>query len=331
MTASRALGARLALLGLGAALVAGAAGAYASGSATPPPRCTPNKPDLVVTDADLAGRPYTFRGIQGEHFTWRFTADTKNICRAPAGASRTGVKLTALHHAAREYMTATKATPALAGGESAAAQGPQSGYTMRAAPADAYGIEVCADVNERVDEKNELNNCREVKGGVYIADKTWKGSLNGSASPFGNASKESWKSIDAKLGFVDYIGGGVFTYDFTGDVTWQMSGGSNQCTYTGGPGTATMVGNDFPGVTIDYAGYTYTGGFDYSGSNFYDITITCGGQSSQTRGPIFREFLNLNANGHGQKLSRDEEGLTGTTYDSVRFATWHWNLQPGWR
>src|SRR5689334_3658053 len=103
MMGRRARGTRgILLLGVGAALAAGAVRAEATGGATTPPKCTPNKPDLVVTAADLSGRPYSFRGETGEHFTWRFTADTKNVCRAPAGASKTGVKLTALHHAARE-------------------------------------------------------------------------------------------------------------------------------------------------------------------------------------------------------------------------------------
>lgn len=237
------------------------------------------KPDLVVTQANLAGKPYLLTDGGGTLASRDVTRnDVPKDVQSRAGASKTRLELVAPDGGI--IPGPVRDVPALGPGDSddggAATQYRRSGGH----PIGAYRVRVCADVTDVVQESNESNNCKTSTDRFFIVRTTWTGTLGGDGELPIYHILEKARSYNAKFVFDAPISAanGVFRYDFAGSVFYKTNGSSNGCTYLGS-GTRAFGPGEFisPGyITFDYLGERYSGTAAVD-SLFYRVNIDCGG------------------------------------------------------
>jgi CARDB len=271
------------------------------------------KPDLVISSSSGLGREWAFQGGAGNA---TFSFGTKNLNKPanpfPANAKSSVTKLT-LDHADRRYPLAHVTVPPLAPGNLFAdsVPGVDEPDLRFNYPIGSYAVEICADATNVVAESNEDNNCDLVSNPArfnyfYVAKRGWDGTLSGNAPlVFGSDVIERWKSLDAGFAYAKYEGSGVFDYDFTGTVTWTVSGTDPAgCTWSGGAtkpvglGGAPVTGN----LTTDYLRQKYHGTTTV-GATLYTIHQTCHGvPGASLPGPLARSFWTTGVTGTGALL-----------------------------
>ena len=288
---------------------------------------TQKKPDLIVTQARKFGPAYAF---QGSNVTLSFRDGTKNRKQtghdAAAGPSRTAMILVPAHSSdpnPTPLRVAARAVPGLRPdhSHSGAASGAVATSIL---PLGSYKLLVCADFPPRIKERNEHNNCKRT-GNFYVIKESWYGSVNGVGACCGAARAEKWHTLGAHLDFGEYIGGGIFRYDFNGTVEWNDSGvNMGGCTIDG---HGEKAFDHVPGPKLDYFAGTYQGEVPVGGA-FYDITLSGGGGfpcSSTVPGPVTQQILNIK---DPKPLVFDQNALTGQfSTPGAEGTTWTWDFR----
>src|SRR4051794_5003753 len=286
------------------------------------------KPDLTIAHAAKGGE-YTF---EDKDATLQFQDVTKNVKKhghdAAASASRTGIFLVPLHSSDRNpgrVQVGSRRVPGLGPGRSHSGKG-EGTLSPGILPLGAYKVLVCADVQKRIKERNESNNCKKV-GNFYVVRQVWRGSVSGVGACCGAARAEKWHSLGAHLDFGEYLGRGAFRYDFIGTVEWNDSGvNMGGCTIDGHGETAL---NHAPGPTLDYFAGRYQGEVNSPRSVYtYPIKLTGGGGfpcSSEVPGPVTQEVLKIQ---DPMVLNFDQNALAGSAGQSVaEGTTWTWDFR----
>jgi hypothetical protein len=287
------------------------------------------RPDLIVTKAVriAGGDEYAFKGKDG---TLKLRFVTKNARNrghdAAAHPSRTGIFLVPAHSSdpsPNRLKLGSRQVPGLAPGDSHKTTASEVVSTA-ILPLGAYKVLVCADVDRpRINERSESNNCRQA-GNFYVAQESWRGSVNGIGSANGAARAETWKTLGAHFDFGTYFGGGVFFYDFFGTVTWNDHGvNSGGCTVDG-HGEKTF--DHVPELVLDYNAGTYKSKVHID--RFYTITLSGGGGlpcSGTPPGPANQDILSIPAS---TPLVFEQNRLNGQySTGGGEGTTWNWDLQ----
>lgn len=291
------------------------------------PAAMGRKPDLVVTQATKFGPPYLKEGRSG---TLSFKDVTENKKKrghdATAEPSRTGMLLVPMNTSGPvpAVKLASRGVPKLRPGHSdrGAASAGVDAHTLKQG---AYKVKVCADVKHEVKERNESNNCKRT-GNFYVVPSAWTGPVGDTnavrgVGPVGSAGNaEKWSSSDGLLVFGKYLGGGVFRYDFLGNVGWNDSGVTTGGCKVSGHGEKNFT--DAPGVKLDYFDGSYQG--KVVTGPVYTISFTpvqgspyC--TASTAPGPFTREILNIKP---ARNLLFDQKELKGSF--STGGASWRW-------
>jgi hypothetical protein len=282
------------------------------------------KPDLVVTTAKKSGPSYA---LKGDDVTLSFKDVTENQGDKTAGRSRTGMLLVPKHTRTHvpPVKLASRDVPKLAPGKSDSGKASDT-VSTDVLPLGAYKVEVCADVKKQVRERKEGNDCKRA-GSFYVVQDVWNASVNG-VGPDGTAAlAEGWESSGATLRFGEYLAGGVFRYDFSGNVTWDDDG-----TTTGGCKVSGHGEKGFlfePAIKLDYAGGTYRG--KVVTDRFYTISYTpppggspyCNAQT--VPGPSHPEIVYIKK---PKSLMFDQDELKGrfNIGGAVTGTTWNWDF-----
>jgi hypothetical protein len=288
------------------------------------------KPDLVVTDATKHGARYAVRGLS-DNARLSFKDVTENKKKqghdAPAGPSETGMFLAPKNAGggAQALKLASRDVPRLAPGDSDRG-GASDTVSVDILPLGAYKVEVCADVKDRVRERNENNNCRRA-GSFYVVQDIWSGSVTGAGAVGSASGAETWQTSDARLSLDEYAGKGVFVYAFTGTVTWNDDGvTTGGCRVSGhGQKSFTLV----PSVKLDYSDGNYRG--KVSTPAFYPITVSPPPEGSEfcrpnpytVPGPSTREILNIPT---PKTLKFDQNELQGSSPGGTPRSFWRWDF-----
>src|SRR4051812_17782204 len=263
---------------LASVLALAVTGALASGPLAPSALGKPQgKPDLTIAHAAKGG-DYAF---EDKDATLQFQDVTRNAKKpghdATSSASRTGVFLIPLHSSdpnPGRLRVGSRRVPGLRPGHSDSGSGAGT-LSPGILPLGAYKVLVCADVQKRIKERNEGNNCKRA-GSFYVVRQVWRGSVSGVGPCCGAARAEEWHSLGAHLDFGEYLGRGVFRYDFIGTVEWNDAGvNMGGCTIDGHGETAL---NHAPGPNLDYFAGLYQGQVNVARSFYtYDINLSGGG------------------------------------------------------
>jgi len=255
-------------------------------------------PDLVVKHAELDA-PVDRYAFANERPRIVFSDRTKNMGTATAIPSRN-----------RFYLGRTLKGPYLLGPwrnvpellphESNKGSG-ETNANLKAWPYEdigAYHPSVCADTRpRRVRERNEKNNCFEMKKRFSVIPRTWTGTVDGTAHPYNESGiTETWGG-DVTYTFDRPAAdtGGAFFYRLEdATLTYSISGADSQgCTYSGGPAILYLHGAEpgsmlFLDTTIPM--YSASGTLGSSGLH-YTITVHCPGDPhpSTQNGPIIHD------------------------------------------
>jgi hypothetical protein len=272
------------------------------------------KPDLVVERrGTTAGQDYLFRNEDG---TASFTDRTANVEKVTAGKSRTALVLIHAPEVDRTVV-ASRAVPKLKKEESDSGIGAETfGGNL---PPGEYFAFVCADIDDKVKEKKEGNNCRALTERVYVIARAWDGQLNGSGPTVaGDGVTETWSSYDASLRFVEYLGDGQFTYAFRGSVTYSISGtDSDGCAYSGSD-TAILSGDaEVNTLTLDHRSEEYSGSAGVPLSSFTWKLVCEGFVEDYLEGPLSwaQAFIDVNPQDDFQPLPFGSRLLAGSSTD----------------
>ncbi len=283
------------------------------------------KPDLVITRAEASGSDHAFQGFSA---TMSFKYVTKNKGLATARGSRTSVYLVpefAGRHPAKVGITA-RPVPKLHRGDS-----DRDAFTLdvstRRLALGAYEIEVCADSKHQVKEEREGNNCRSTGREFYVAKADWQGSVSGVGGCCGAAKVERWTSNGgAHLSFGEYLGDGVFRYDFNGVLQWTVAGvNMGGCTLSGSGTEPVDESNSGPGIRLNYGKARYLGTAALN-DPFFTIYFTGAGGfpcSATDQGPKNLDFLTIRR----RDLLFNQKKLKGRFNDfGAEGVTWTWNF-----
>lgn len=178
------------------------------------------RPDLVVTKSALqlrGGGSWTTQ-LATRTFTWRHR--TKNVGGARAKKSRTGVAFFVRPGTSTEPSGASLRVPPLAPGEAHADRGR---FSVDFSDWDygTYRTKVCADVRDRVTERDDGNNCQPT-GKFYVAPLQLSGRVEG---------KATWAPLP---GFVQAISwGGTVGFDLSNGAPSGDKGVFDYHYYTG--------------------------------------------------------------------------------------------------
>jgi hypothetical protein len=283
-----------------------------------------HEPDLVVTGAGLRGEPYAFRDEKGN-----ITVEdvTKNTGSGRAGPSLTRVYLV---HGRKQWLLTERAVPALGPGKEDRDEGSSRVFAPHEHPIGEYTLRICADAKNHVDESDELNNCKRMQPRhFFIAARAWVGSLGGIETA--STITDRWQSTNAELLFDQYDGGGVFSYLFTGAVTWTISGTvANGCAISG-MGTKSYDNDASIGaLRVDYLNANYTGDFQETGGPFFQVTFSnCpdGATPPPPEAAPYEPDFWLPSPASTVPLPFGSTALPGSP--SQFGGTWTWDLQSG--
>jgi hypothetical protein len=281
-----------------------------------------HEPDLVVAGAELKGEPYAFADERGA-----ITVEdiTKNVGSVRAGPSLTRVYLV---HGAKRWLLTQRAVPALGPGREDRDEGSSPIYAPHAYPIGEYTLRICADAKNHVNESDELNNCGRLRPRrFFIAARSWSGSLGGIET---GGLTDRWQSTNAQLNFDQYESGGVFSYLFSGAVTWTISGTTASGCTVSGTGTKSYESDASIGaLKVDYLNANYTGGLQETGGPFFQVSFSnCpdGGTPPPPEAAPYEPDFWQTSFGSTIPLPFGTAALPGSP---IQFAgaTWHWSLQ----
>lgn len=285
----------------------------------------PKAPDLKVTHAKFVGPAYAFKN---ETVRLGFKDETTmNEGDATARKSLTGMFLVSINRSGAEQQarlaSSTREVPRLKPNHWSGKGSASASYSMKSVPLGAYAVKVCADVNETSGELDKRNNCKEV-GHFYVIKRVWTGaapvSVHGVGLVGSAADAEKWKG-KGDLSFGEYLGDGVFGYDYSGTGSWTDKGTTTYGCAISGAGAKNF--EKAPGIDLDYLNGTYSG--VVRTPSFYKYSSGPGGNpfcpSDTYNGPYTREFLKIG--GH-HKLEFGQTALTGTFSESQ--VTWKWDF-----
>jgi hypothetical protein len=244
------------------------------------------KPDLVVESGRVGGKPFVF---WGDRDVGPIVDTIENRGSGRAGPSLTRVYL---EHGKSRYLLADRAVPGLRPGEHDRGEDSLSPKFHRPPPG-GYEVVICADAKDQVDEPEEQNNCKPVLKHFYVAVRSWRGSLSGTATPVPSWN-ERWQSSSSSFDYETYTGDGKFLYLFSGTVTWSDHAVDNEgCTWTGAGEESFQHDQELGGLTIDYLNENFdSGGLLLPTGDHYDVTATCpDGHNPPTQsGPLEHTF-----------------------------------------
>jgi hypothetical protein len=233
------------------------------------------KPDLVVT-----GKPEVSPEGPSEGHVIGLRSEVTNKKQgknktSAAGASVTSLRLTHKPQV-RDGVAVSQRVPKLKADESHSGGGQT---TLKGFPPGEYAAEVCADIEDKVKERNEKNNCTGI-GKIYVTVFSWTGSFGGSSASEEGFTEE-WGSDGAELLQVSADEDGRFNYVFIGSVHYSISGSdADGCSYGGaGQTSIPQIGSD--GLTLDYHKGQYWGSQGLGGDHPFTWTANCPGESPQ--------------------------------------------------
>jgi hypothetical protein len=237
-----------------------------------------NKPDLVIGSGSLEQREYAFIG---KRLGSRIDYELRN-----KGARRAGASVTSLFLKRGDdlYPLDRDSNGAIGPGDS---ENAGRGVNVRNDfPAGKYGLGACADVTHKVNERNENNNCKKVKGTFYSTYEHWRGSFAGvRSSLFG--STQSWTTTsDTTYGPGRYVGVGQFRYTNDGGsaVRYTHRGGSGGCSVSGS-GTFAIDGGK-SSIILNYEAVNYTANATTIPGSQYTATYNCSGSTGSQLSPV---------------------------------------------
>jgi hypothetical protein len=274
------------------------------------------KPDLVPTGARLVGPSF---GLIGERPTSEVEDSTENKGEKRAGPSLTRITL---RHGSIRHDVGDRAVPGIrAGGR----DGGRSAITdIDILDPGEYKVIVCVDAKKDVDESNEKNNCGRVDADFYVSRESWTGSLSGVFPQSGDVL-EGWSSTDAGLVFDQYLGGGTFTYNFQGTVTWRTGGtDAGGCSWSGGGSHTFAPSSENGGLTLDLAAGQYRAGISAPPSFTYDVTVACPSGTGQQKGPVSPIFFSTA--GGTKAFPFGTSSITGNASEPLTGTNYVWNL-----
>jgi CARDB len=227
------------------------------------------KPDLVISSGSLEEREYAFIG---KRLGSRIDYELRNKGTKRAGASVTSLFLKRgddLYPLDRDSNGAIDPRDSENLGRGVNGR---NGFD-----AGKYGIGACADVTDKVNERNETNNCKKLQGTFYSTYENWTGSFAGVRSgPFG--STQSWTTTsDTTFGPGRYVANGLFRYTNDGGsaIRYTNRSGGGGCSVSG---TGTFpIDARFSSILLNYEAENYTANATTIPGSRYTVTQNCGG------------------------------------------------------
>ncbi len=278
----------------------------------------PKLPDLVVSPGELRGDHYLLLGKRygGD---WKGVVKNKGSAVAAPSITRVYIASTRLQRNVRARDRILQAAvPRLRAGA-------QERVTAEYRPArndpvpGGYSVWVCADATNRVRESNEKNNCRSVAPRdlrFYVGFEKWTGSLSGHGPmTWGGSTREDWSGTDILLTMSSVVeAAGVFAYDLSGNVHYEVSGTSTGGCTASGSGNVAAAAGPLPGyLRLYYEREFYLGGAAGTGSD-YDYLLDCGGTVSPYPGA--QNYLFFNTGPEFPPLPFGAKTISGTYTDS---------------
>jgi hypothetical protein len=302
----------------GVAVAATAPGAVARKPAPPP------KGGLRIHHTDLESSDGLFV-FQNERRPFLAIEDTTvNTGTEPSSDSESAVYLV---HGSRHWLLANRKVGRIRPGRRNS--GTEHLVDVMDFPIGAYTAVACAGAQHGYAAAARNGRC--IKGRTldfFVAAKRWTGSVGGSLdSALGNI--EQWSSSDTQLVYAVYEGKGVFTYRFTGTVTWKDSGTDQDgCTYSGtGSKTYTPQVQPTGSFSIDYKHEEYAGGF-VEAAPLYPVTVSCPKANPfTTHGPVAPSIFASKLGTH-TSLPFGSTALPGSPSVPAPGFEMHWNLAP---
>ena len=294
------------------------------------------KPDLVVKEAGLNGQPFGF-SEEGNKIT--FSDWTKNVGKGDADRSVTSLVL--IRPSGTRQGATTRQIPKLKSGKSS--NGSSERDFLLEPPLGANKLQVCADWENEVKEKNEENNCLAVPGHYFVIERIWSGSVGGTTCVFPTEDgacgpfTETFSSDNATFTFDQYLGDGVFNYTYRGVVFYLDQGAAEDCKWSSGEG-ANSTGSGAGSLVLDYLTNRYNA--TASAPSFYTISLECEDQPDQEfPGPYTPYFLQTSRQDEGPSEIEGQPLPFGHAFIQGSFngpiigdlspatATWTWDLQ----
>jgi CARDB protein len=280
------------------------------------PKPKPKLPDLTVKASTVGGQPYAVIGEDPSAKT-QFEFTVFNEGKKSTGR-KTVARVQLVHSLHGSFKLGYRAIPELKPGHGDA--GRATTPVLRA-PAGAYRVRACADVPDQVRESNENNNCDFFKlpgPHYYVANDRYKGTVSGNQelTPSGGWY-EYWQMPSADFGPAQYLGNGAFTYNLTGSVYYNDSGGT-ACTVTG-----SGVGSTTGELQIQFEGNRYVG--TGSTNTSYPI-FKCGNNDDGDTGPKEPTVLETVGDDFVFPTLQFGNHIEGTLTSSDGTETWNWTL-----
>ena len=280
------------------------------------------KPDLTVISRSVGyrGGQYVFQNERDPNLSIEDT--TANLGEGKAGRSVTKVYL---EHDHTRWVLAQREVPPLRPG----ARDPGSDLVVHLTdfPIGAYTVEFCADADHHNREATRKSQCEKLGAQHFtVAAARWQGSVIGEYDTvLGNV--ERWTDHDAQLRFQGYSSG-IFSYVFTGTVTWTDSGTDEDgCGYSGsGSRTFTPANQPAGSFDIDYRHEEFSGGFAID-QQTYPITIACPDGTQTARGPEAPSIFTTSTGGV-TPLPFGSTTLPGTPSAPAPGLSISWALRP---
>jgi hypothetical protein len=279
------------------------------------PRPKPKLPDLTVKTTPLEGQAYAVNGEAADRKT-QFHLTVFNAGNKSTGR-KTVVRVHLVHSIHGSYKLGYAEIPELK---------PKHGHAesvttpITRAPAGAYKVRACVDLNQRIEESDEHNNCDNFKLNdihYYVVNNSYTGRITGIEDQTSSGGWiESWDiKPQVTLGPVAAMGHGNFSYPLSGTVYYTDSGGSNGCTVTGS-GVSSVLGT----MQIHFEDDTYIG-FGTSGAS-YPIFSSC--SSTPDQGPVQPQVWDTEPSSEPQTLAFGNN-IGGGVSDGVD-TNWTWDL-----
>jgi hypothetical protein len=308
----------LAVLALALSLLAPSA---QGGRGKPKPKPRPN---LIITNDEVKGPQYVFSD-EGGTLTWKATARNKG--KATSKKTRMDLVLVPSRATKRQteafrYVLDSRKVPALLPNHFRRVSGSGLLVTTGGFPLGSYWVFVCV----------QKNRCNYTGRHLYVINRTWTGTVNGSGGTGGIAKLEKWSNLGpVSLNFDKYRGHGVFSYTFLGTVKWTDDGVNlNGCRWSGTGLKQFDETTSGPGIVLRYDDGDYRGVVGSLEDDFYTILISpipggfCGGGSSTYVGPVYEDFLTIRGK---QALNFDQDRLRGSYGSGIaESAKWNWNF-----